>query len=88
MEIVERERTVTEHVQCQCPHARVVLWETFKMAAVMNIATELCIQNENEEKNQYGELSPCRKLSPLSPYLKLEEYHMLERDKGKCKAFN
>ena len=52
----------------------------------MALAAKLCKEDEQEEEKQHGELLPCRKLSPLSPYLKLEEYHMLERDKGKCKV--
>lgn len=57
----------------------------FKMADVMKVAAELCEKDSRTEQKQYGHLLPCRKISPLEPFIKLEEYFMLERDTGKCK---
>jgi hypothetical protein len=52
--------------------------------AVMAAAASLCVEDAVAEEEKYGLLMPCRKISPLSPPLKLEEYSMLERDRGKC----
>jgi protein arginine N-methyltransferase 5 len=51
--------------------------------AVMAAAASLCVEDAVAEEEKYGLLMPCRKISPLSPPLKLEEYSMLERDRGK-----
>ncbi|EDO32564.1 predicted protein [Nematostella vectensis] len=53
------------------------------MADVNVAAIELCKEDELNEKEKFGSLLPCRKLSPLEPFIKLEEYFMLERDRGK-----
>ncbi|XP_032227836.2 protein arginine N-methyltransferase HSL7 [Nematostella vectensis] len=53
------------------------------MADVNVAAIELCKEDELNEKENFGSLLPCRKLSPLEPFIKLEEYFMLERDRGK-----
>lgn len=65
-----------------CKHA---LWVKFNMADVMEAAKFLCEKDAKTEQNCFGELLPCRKISPLEPFIKLEEYFMLERDTGKCK---
>jgi len=66
------------------PSAPVALWVVFKMAAIMESAEELCEKDAKTEQECFGELLPCRKISPLEPFIKLEEYFMLERDTGKC----
>jgi hypothetical protein len=58
------------------------------MADVMKIAEELCKKDALVEQDRYGQLLPCRKISPLLPFIKLEEYFMLERDTGKCTFVN
>ena len=50
----------------------------------MAAAASLCEEDAVAEEERYGLLMPCRKISPLIPLLKLEEYSMLERDRGKC----
>ncbi|KAK3747775.1 hypothetical protein QZH41_008801, partial [Actinostola sp. cb2023] len=53
------------------------------MADVMAAARDLCEKDSKTERDCFGELLPCRKISPLEPFIKLEEYFMLERDTGK-----
>ena len=51
---------------------------------IMKTAYELCQEDSRLELKKRGVLPPCRKISPLSPPLSMDEYHMMERDKGKC----
>ena len=53
-------------------------------AVVMKTAHELCQEDSMLELKNRGPLPACRKMSPLSPPLRMDEYHMMERDRGKC----
>ena len=51
---------------------------------VLRASVQLCRRDAESEENNYGRMPPCRKMSPLSPPLRLDEYFMMERDEGKC----
>ena len=59
-------------------------YEELQDETVMRIAAELCLEDSKIELRERGPLPPCRKLSPLTPPLRMEEYQMMERDRGKC----
>lgn len=50
----------------------------------MEVASQLCWEDSMKELQDRGILLPCRKISPLQPPLRMEEYEMMERDRGKC----
>jgi len=51
---------------------------------VIEAAVRLCQRDARIEEECYGRMPPCRKMAPLSPPLRLDEYFMMERDEGKC----
>lgn len=51
---------------------------------VLKASVQLCRRNAESEEKRYGHMPPCRKMSPLSPPLRLDEYFMMERDEAKC----
>lgn len=51
---------------------------------VMDVAKRLCSEDSEKELEERGTLLPCHKISPLQPPLRMEEYEMMERDRGKC----
>lgn len=55
-----------------------------EFAEVIKASVQLCRRNAESEEKSYGKMPPCRKMSPLSPPLRLDEYFMMERDEGKC----
>ena len=61
--------------------------DVFETESIMTAARELCRQDSKMELKEYGPLPPCRKTSPLTPSLRMNEYEMMERDKGKCKTY-
>ncbi len=65
-------RTARGGVQRRCKHG------------VMEAARNLCQEDYLQELNERGLLPPSRKISPLTPPLRMEEYGMMERDRGKC----
>ena len=55
-----------------------------ELGEVLKASAQLCRRDSEAEEKRYGRMPPCRKMSPLSPPLRLDEYFMMERDKGKC----
>ena len=53
---------------------------------VADAATKLCTEDYLIELKERGILLPSRKISPVFPHLRMEEYDMMERDRGKCIA--
>jgi len=51
---------------------------------VVKASVRLCQRDARTEEERYGRMPPCRKMAPLSPPLRLDEYFMMERDEGKC----
>ena len=58
-------------------------WSRDLYMAVANFVQE-CWAGFRHELDSMGVLPPCRKLSPIEPPLRMDEYHMMQRDKTKC----
>ena len=59
-------------------------WSRDLYMAVANLVQE-CWAGFRHELDAMGVLPPCGKLSPIEPPLRMDEYHMMQRDKTKCK---
>ena len=50
-----------------------------------NVVQE-CWAGFRRELDAMGVLPPCKKLNPIEPPLRIDEYHMMQRDKTKCES--
>ena len=80
------ERHIYQSVNIKLVPVRVVVvMQGFpEIDEVTKASVKLCRRDAREEEERYGRMPPCRKMAPLSPPLRLDEYFMMERDEGKC----